>query len=131
MKYFTIYIQFIAIDVCNIVHTASVFYKIKFHQIFVTMLQQVIIGHSEDAFPQCYGRTFIVQAEIVDENGKVVEQFASVAYPGYLPGYTMGFNEHGMMHSINTINPQHRNPKGTRKYNGDHDKHYISCYLYK
>jgi len=74
------------------------------------------MGHTEDAYPQCLGRTYIVQAEILDEQGNVVEQFSSVSYPGFLPGYTMGFNKFGMVHSINTINPATRNPNGTRKY---------------
>lgn len=72
------------------------------------------MGHTEDAYPECYGRAYILQAEILDGNGKVVEQFSSISYPGLLAGYTMGFNEHGMMHSVNTVNPEKRNPNGTR-----------------
>lgn len=72
------------------------------------------MGHTEDAYPECSGRTYIVQAEVLDEKGDVIEEFSSLAYPGFLPGYTMGFNKHGMMHSVNTINPAKRNPNGTR-----------------
>lgn len=75
---------------------------------------KVIMGHTEDAYPECFGRAYIVQAEIVDEDGNLLEQFSSIAYPGFLPGYTMGFNQHGMIHSINTVNPEKRNANGTR-----------------
>ncbi|ODM94332.1 hypothetical protein Ocin01_12347 [Orchesella cincta] len=81
--------------------------------IMINKADGVVMGHTEDAFPECFGRTYIVQAEILDKEGNVIEQFSSVAYPGLLPGYTMGFNKFGMVHSVNTVNPANRNPNGT------------------
>jgi len=75
--------------------------------------EEVVMGHTEDAYPECHGRTYIVQAEVLDQDGNVIEQFSSISYPGFLPGYTMGYNQHGMMHSVNTVNPAKRNPNGT------------------
>lgn len=31
------------------------------------------------------------------------EKFTSLCYAGHLPGYTMGYNHHGLVYSINTL----------------------------
>lgn len=45
----------------------------------------------------------------------VEERFASLCYAGQLPGYTMGFNEHGLVFTINTLSPLVLKPGNTRK----------------
>lgn len=76
---------------------------------------QVVLGHTEDTCPEFLNNIYIVAAEIMGENGEILEKFSTMAYAGHLPGYTMGFNAHGLVYSINTLYPQRTNPAGTRK----------------
>jgi hypothetical protein len=75
---------------------------------------KLIIGHTEDAPLELLNNVFIVCAEIIGENGKRLEKFSTLAYAGCLPGYTMGFNEHGFVHTINTLYPLENRPGKTR-----------------
>ena len=43
----------------------------------------------------------------------VIEGFTALSYPGYLPGFYMGFNRHGFVHSINLLFPRHVQPDKT------------------
>jgi len=68
--------------------------------------EKLILGHSEDADKEILNNIYIVEAEILDENGHIIEEFTSFSYAGHLMGYTMGFNNKGMVHSVNTIFPK-------------------------
>ncbi|CAL8102215.1 unnamed protein product [Orchesella dallaii] len=65
----------------------------------------VILGHTEDALAEIKNHIYIVSAEIVDEEGELLEKFTTLCYPGVLMGYTMGYNSNGMIYSVNTIFP--------------------------
>lgn len=43
------------------------------------------------------------------------EKFTSLCYAGHLPGYTMGYNHHGMVATINTMSAKHLRAGKTRK----------------
>ncbi|CAH2208794.1 jg23834, partial [Pararge aegeria aegeria] len=47
------------------------------------------------------------------EKGAVEERFASLCYAGHMPGYTMGYNENGLVFSINTLSPLILKPGNT------------------
>lgn len=44
------------------------------------------------------------------------ERFTSLCYAGHLPGYTMGYNHHGLVYSINTLSAATLHSGKTRKY---------------
>lgn len=58
---------------------------------------------------------YIVSAEILDGRGHLLEKFTTLSYAGHLLGYTMGFNDHGMVYSVNTLFPSVYK-HGTRKF---------------
>ncbi|XP_063633091.1 beta-alanyl-dopamine/carcinine hydrolase isoform X3 [Cydia splendana] len=77
-----------------------------------------ILGHNEDAFASTLNHWYIVSAHVTptDEDrkhGAVGERYSSLCYAGHMPGYTMGFNEHGLVFSINTLSPLRLKPGGT------------------
>ncbi|CAL8135580.1 unnamed protein product [Orchesella dallaii] len=74
---------------------------------------QVIIGHTEDACPEFLNNVFLVSAHIVNNEGTTLEKFTTLTYAGYLPGYTMGYNHHGMIYTVNTIFPKMTLPNRT------------------
>jgi Acyl-coenzyme A:6-aminopenicillanic acid acyl-transferase len=43
------------------------------------------------------------------------ERFTSLCYAGHLPGYTMNYNHHGLVFSINTLSANKLNSGKTRK----------------
>ncbi|EZA47863.1 Acyl-coenzyme A:6-aminopenicillanic-acid-acyltransferase 40 kDa form [Ooceraea biroi] len=61
-----------------------------------------IIGHNEDALSETLNHWYLVRAHVV-EVGCKEEKFTSLSYAGFLPGYTMGYNHHGLVYSINTL----------------------------
>ncbi|XP_012233522.1 beta-alanyl-dopamine/carcinine hydrolase [Linepithema humile] len=61
-----------------------------------------ILGHNEDALGQILNHWYLVSAHVI-EAGHREEKFTSLSYAGFLPGYTMGYNQHGLVYSINTI----------------------------
>ncbi|EFN75755.1 uncharacterized protein LOC105191124 [Harpegnathos saltator] len=63
---------------------------------------QEILGHNEDALSETMNHWYLVSAHVV-EAGHREEKFTSLSYAGFLPGYTMGFNHHGLVYSINTL----------------------------
>jgi hypothetical protein len=73
-----------------------------------------VLGHTEDAMKEILNNVYIVSAEIVDETGKPLEKFTTFSYAGHLLGYTMGFNDYGMVYSVNTLFPIKINKSGTR-----------------
>jgi hypothetical protein len=60
-----------------------------------------LIGHNEDGSPAGYGNMFVVHANIDDR-----PTFSALCYPGFLPGNALGFNEYGILHSINNVAPR-------------------------
>lgn len=64
-----------------------------------------MLAHNEDIGPELLNNVFIVSAEILDNNGEKVEKFTTLTYAGYLPGYTMGYNDQGFIYSVNTLCP--------------------------
>ncbi|XP_077302142.1 C45 family peptidase tan [Arctopsyche grandis] len=71
-----------------------------------------ILGHTEDALSEVLNHYYILSAHIVSDKpmGKwkvKEERFTSLCYAGHLPGYTMGFNHHGLVYSINTLSARY------------------------
>lgn len=66
----------------------------------------MIIGHTEDACPEFLNNVFLVSAQVLDDKGQMIEKFTTLTYAGYLPGYTMGYNHHGLIYTVNTIFPK-------------------------
>lgn len=69
---------------------------------------QEILGHTEDALSETLNHFYFVSAHIVSDKPqgrwKVKEEkFTSLCYAGHLPGYTMNYNHHGLVFSINTL----------------------------
>lgn len=76
--------------------------SIEFHTI------QEILAHTEDALSEVLNHYYFVSAHIVSDSpqGKynvTEERFTSLCYAGHLPGYTMNYNHHGLVFSINTL----------------------------
>jgi hypothetical protein len=68
---------------------------------------------------------FIVCVQVIDESGEVIEDFSTLTYPGYLPGFTSGYNKHGIVYSCNTICPRRTFARRSRKI---HMTLYITLY---
>lgn len=73
------------------------------------------MGHTEDALRQITNNFYIISAEILSDDGSssILEKFTSLVYPGTLPGGTMGYNDHGIIYSMNSIFPKNTFPKRT------------------
>ncbi|KAK8720004.1 hypothetical protein OTU49_013634 [Cherax quadricarinatus] len=72
---------------------------------------QVLLGHTEDALPEFLNHVYLVSAHITEAEpqgkwGTRCEGFTALCYAGYLPGFCMGYNHHGLVYSINVIQPQ-------------------------
>ncbi|XP_015438251.1 PREDICTED: uncharacterized protein LOC107193354 [Dufourea novaeangliae] len=63
---------------------------------------QEILGHNEDALSETLNHWYLVSAHVL-EPGCKEEKFTSLSYAGFLPGYTMGYNCHGLVYTINTL----------------------------
>lgn len=57
----------------------------------------------------------MVSAHVIEPDNKE-EKFTSLSYAGFLPGYTMGYNHHGLVYSINTLSAATLRSGKTRKY---------------
>lgn len=67
-----------------------------------------LIGHTEDTLQDALNHFYLVSAHIKEETpqgryGVTEERFTSLCYAGQLPGYTMGYNHHGLVLTINTL----------------------------
>lgn len=76
--------------------------------ICVNELDYEILGHTEDALSEVLNHYYFVSAHIISDSpqGKynvTEERFTSLCYAGHLPGYTMNYNHHGLVFSINTL----------------------------
>ncbi|XP_014207370.1 uncharacterized protein LOC106638619 [Copidosoma floridanum] len=76
---------------------------------------QEILGHNEDALSETLNHWYLVDAHIV-EAGLAEEKFCSLSYAGFLPGYTMGYNHHGLVYSVNTLSAEHLCSGKTPRY---------------
>ncbi|XP_026741591.1 uncharacterized protein LOC113503716 isoform X2 [Trichoplusia ni] len=77
-----------------------------------------LLGHTEDAFGETLNHFYIMTAHIIPakedrDHGAVEERFSSLCYAGHMPGYTMGYNENGLVFSINTLSPLVLKPGNT------------------
>ncbi|KAG7211108.1 hypothetical protein KM043_010435 [Ampulex compressa] len=63
---------------------------------------QEILGHNEDALSETLNYWYLVSGHVL-EPGNKEERFTSLSYAGFLPGYTMGYNHHGLVYTINTL----------------------------
>lgn len=78
------------------------------------------MGHTEDALDVTLNRFYFVSAHIISDKpqgkwGVTEEKFTSLCYAGHLPGYTMNYNHHGLVFSINTLTAKHLRSGKTRK----------------
>ncbi|XP_054729751.1 beta-alanyl-dopamine/carcinine hydrolase [Anastrepha obliqua] len=67
-----------------------------------------ILAHTEDALTATLNHYYFVVAHIINDTPqgkhKVKEEhFMSLCYAGHLPGYTMNYNHHGLVFTINTL----------------------------
>jgi len=67
--------------------------------------KEIILGHTEDAVTEIVNHIYVLNAEILNDKGETVEKFTSLSYAGHLVGYTMGYNSHGTVYSVNTLFP--------------------------
>ncbi|KAJ8938519.1 hypothetical protein NQ314_011462 [Rhamnusium bicolor] len=74
----------------------------------MSFIEYEVLGHTEDALSETLNHFYFVSAHIISEKPqgrwKVTEEkFTSLCYAGHLPGYTMNYNHHGLVFSINTL----------------------------
>ncbi|XP_060535741.1 beta-alanyl-dopamine/carcinine hydrolase isoform X2 [Cylas formicarius] len=82
---------------------------------------QELLGHTEDALASTLNHFYFVSAHIVSDKplgkwGVKEERFTSLCYAGHLPGYTMSYNHHGLVFSINTLSAKHLRPGKTPRH---------------
>ncbi|XP_065364743.1 beta-alanyl-dopamine/carcinine hydrolase [Calliphora vicina] len=70
-----------------------------------------VLAHTEDALTETLNHYYFVVAHIINDTpqGKYnvkEERFMSLCYAGHLPGYTMNYNHHGLVFSINTLSAE-------------------------
>ncbi|CAH0385576.1 unnamed protein product [Bemisia tabaci] len=80
-----------------------------------------VLSHNEDALHYVLNHFYLVSAHVISEEPqgrwKVKEEkFTSLCYAGHLPGFTMSYNHHGFIYSINIINPKHLVSGKTPRY---------------
>lgn len=80
-----------------------------------------VLAHTEDALTETLNHYYFVVAHIINDTpqGKYnvkEERFMSLCYAGHLPGYTMNYNHHGLVFSINTLSAEVLRSGKTRKY---------------
>ncbi|XP_031828088.1 C45 family peptidase tan [Nomia melanderi] len=76
---------------------------------------QEILGHNEDALSETLNHWYLVSAHLL-EPGYQEEKFTSLSYAGFLPGYTMGYNHHGLVYTINTLSAANLRSGKTPRY---------------
>lgn len=67
-----------------------------------------MLGHTEDVLCDVMNHIYFVSAHIISDTPqgrwKVSEErFTSLCYAGFLPGFTMSYNHHGLVFSVNII----------------------------
>ncbi|XP_011314040.1 uncharacterized protein tan [Fopius arisanus] len=76
---------------------------------------QEILGHNEDALAETLNFWYIASVHVT-EPGFREEKFTSLCYAGFLPGYTMGFNSHGLVFCVNTLSARTLRSGKTPRY---------------
>ncbi|XP_063986303.1 beta-alanyl-dopamine/carcinine hydrolase isoform X1 [Diachasmimorpha longicaudata] len=76
---------------------------------------QEILGHNEDALAETLNFWYIASVHVT-EPGFREEKFSSLCYAGFLPGYTMGFNNHGFVFCVNTLSARTLRSGKTPRY---------------
>ncbi|CAG9821882.1 unnamed protein product [Phaedon cochleariae] len=89
--------------------------------ICVNQNDQQLLGHTEDALDDTLNHFYFVSAHIISDKpqGKWKvreEKFTSLCYAGHLPGYTMSYNHHGLVFSINTLSAKYLKPGKTPRH---------------
>lgn len=69
---------------------------------------QEVLGHTEDVLSDVMNHIYFVSAHIISDSPqgrwKITEEhFTSLCYAGHLPGFTMSYNHHGLVFSVNII----------------------------
>ncbi|XP_047739657.1 uncharacterized protein LOC108665674 isoform X2 [Hyalella azteca] len=80
-----------------------------------------LLGHTEDALNEVMNHIYIVSAHITEDQttspGQArSERFTSLCYAGYLPGFCMSCNQHGLVFSVNVLFPTHVHVAKTPPY---------------
>jgi hypothetical protein len=63
--------------------------------------ESALIGHNEDGSPASLGHMYVVTVN-PDEG----PAFSALSYPGFLPGNAFGFNQAGILHTVNHVAPR-------------------------
>jgi hypothetical protein len=63
--------------------------------------ETALIGHNEDGPPAGLGNMFVARIAVDD-----CPAFHALCYPGFLPGNAFGFNDSGILHTINHVAPR-------------------------
>lgn len=66
---------------------------------------QSLIGHTEDNYTHFKDLGYLVHARITDGSTSVIEEFVHYCYPGFLCGDAYGFNNEGVVMTINSLLP--------------------------
>jgi hypothetical protein len=67
----------------------------------VLTAEAALIGHNEDGNPASLGRLYVVTVK--PDDGPA---FSALSYPGFLPGNAFGFNQAGILHTVNHVAPR-------------------------
>ena len=67
----------------------------------VLTAESALIGHNEDGSPASLGRQYVVTVNLADG-----PTFSALSYPGFLPGNAFGFNQAGILHTVNHVAPR-------------------------
>ncbi len=63
--------------------------------------ETALIGHNEDGSPAALGNVYAVRAQVDEQPA-----FTALCYPGFLPGNAFGFNEAGVLHTVDAVSPR-------------------------
>ena len=67
----------------------------------VLTTESALIGHNEDGSPASWGHMYVVTVN--PDDGPA---FSALSYPGFLPGNAFGFNQAGILHTVNHVAPR-------------------------
>ncbi len=62
--------------------------------------QAAVLAHNEDGNPIYADALYLVRIHLPHK-----PTFTALCYPGFLPGNALGFNEHGLCHTVNNVSP--------------------------
>lgn len=67
----------------------------------VLTAESALVGHNEDGSPASMGHMYVVTVNPDEGPG-----FSALSYPGFLPGNAFGFNQAGILHTVNHVAPR-------------------------